>query len=75
MLSPVLICFNLAISNFMTKGFSYLNLDIKSVRKKDRQTRIEIGRQTKMETGRQTKMETGRQTKSETDGQTDKVRD
>ena len=51
----------------MTKGFSYLNLDIKSVRKKDRQTRIEIGRQTKMETGRQTK--------SETDGQTDKVRD
>ena len=34
----------------MTKGFSYLNLDIKSVRKKDRQTKIEIGRQTKMET-------------------------
>ena len=50
--------------NLMTEGFSNLNLDIKSIRKKDRQTK------TKLETDRKKEIEG--QTKSDTDRQTDR---
>ena len=43
----------------MTNGFSNLNLDIKSIRKIERQTKTTV--QTKMETDRQSKSETDRQ--------------
>ena len=44
--------------NLMTEGFSNLNLDIKSIRKKDRQTK------TKLETDRKKEIE-GQQTEAD----------
>ena len=44
-------------SNYM-KRFCNLNLDIKSIRQKDRQTKTESDRQTKTKTDRQTKTKT-----------------
>ena len=60
-------------SNYMTR-FCNLNLEIKSIRQKDKQTKTETVRQTKTKSPRQTK--TDRHTKTDrqtnTDRQTDK---